>query len=479
LSESSIVYDYNRLKPFGRYQNPFWVTISREQEIQNQIARFYIEERDPTISEVTTVANALVKAYLSEGTPALRMVLVDLGATSTVVAILDHDQGVYATSFPIGGESFTGAVASLKKCPFEEAESLKRSQDLFTGPNELSGFMAVVDIWQKDLAKILREWEEDNPEIKSPRQAFRIRLSGGGALQMGLRQYLENHSNFVIESWPANAAAKANFSIERCAAAYGAALQSFRKKHRFASLLPPDRRVLKKRQQQLMALNWAGLSLLAVLALLLLVGTGQKLVLAYEKNSLVTDAKLALRRAQDVEALIQQRELDYGNILPLLDSEKITFDTLDTLKILQRMREKKNLWFLLLSDQKSYFAGAAYTPPGLIQTNPPSAIETTNHVDARAGFIAQLCLPDKGGDPLKMLNDLVTDLKKEDLFDNVDVLPASLIRTNLVDPKLVPPDRNFTLSIELAQKEVPRPMLHSEKSTNAPAPARPKGSNVQ
>jgi Tfp pilus assembly PilM family ATPase len=474
LSESAIVYDYQPLKPFGKHQHPFWVTISREQEIEKQINRLGGEEEERCICEVTTVANAMIAAYLACARAEERRVLVDLGATNTVVAIIDQGQGVYATSFPIGGESFTNAVATLRKCSFEEAELLKRSQDLLTGPNALPGFQTVVEVWRQDLMKLIREWAEDNFERIMLRPAFKVVLCGGGSEQPGLVEYLRQEPDLEFEVWPNNADDDAGLPMKRCAAAYGLALQALRQIKWPASLLPTALRTAKQRQRLLMTANWAGFFLLALVLACLIIGTARKWSLAGRKAKLVRNVQLAVQQAEDIEGLIAKREQDYGRVRLLVERRTRTMDFLKTLQILQQVREKKDLWFVLLADQGSYFAG---TTVGAAETNQMRLADSaaaSNRVEHLGGFIAEVAIPGKDEERLRVLHELVEGLKKEKLFRNVDSLPASQRSTNFFDPKILAPERYFSLSLDLVRRgETSTPVLADKRpSVLLPFPPR-------
>ncbi len=471
LSDSSIIYDYYRLQPYGKYRNPIWVTIARERAVHEQINRF--AGTDVEICEITTTANALIMSYLAHQPATGRMVLADLGATSTTVAILDQGQCVFATSFPIGGESFTEAVASLRKCSFEEAELFKRTQDLLGEDSELPEFSEVVDIWLKSLEKAIHEWHEDHVDRNATASSVPAILTGGGAAQPGLMRYLAQKSVYTIQPWPRGIAEPDNLPMSRFAVAYGAVLKTFNPAIRSASVLPQNLRTIRRRQQFLVRLSLVSLGLLALLSLLLVGGISHKLWLILRKETLVAEAELALKKAQAIDVFNQQRDQEFAHILPVLERQQNTVQVLRTLQILQTIREPKDLWFVLLADQTSYFAGTT-TPPGMEtpKTNAVDKSSATNGPPAAPahGFIVELCIPDKGGEKLKPLNDLVADLKKQPLFRRVDTLPPNQ-RTNLVDPKAVLPDRYFCLAIELAETGFRRSITPVKKGAPSPPAA--------
>ena len=72
-----------------------------------------MEQED--LCEVTTTANALIAAYRAVAPLSSRAILVHLGAQTTVVVILLAGQGVFATSFQMGGDFFTRSLARLRR----------------------------------------------------------------------------------------------------------------------------------------------------------------------------------------------------------------------------------------------------------------------------------------------------------------------------------------------------------------------------
>jgi Tfp pilus assembly PilM family ATPase len=468
LSDSAIVYDYHALEPWGRHLNSFWVTIAQEQEINAQLNRLLTANTERSYVEVTSAANALIVAYLMEVHPEGRVILADIGSTSTVVAVIEAGQGVFATSFPIGGESFTNAIVALNKGTFEEAEALKRTRDLFAGPGRLNGFHPVVDFWQQEFEKIVGDWLGDNVELRADKQSLSVVLSGGAAYQPGLVPYLRSRSAYEYQLWPGGSEKpEAKLSAGCFAIANGLAYQALRPDRYACSLLPQYLRKSKKRQHYLMKANWAALWLIGILFALLLAGSAFKGYLKHHKSNLLHNAELAHKKALSVESLISQKELDYAGILPLVEKQKRTRNALETLLVLQQVRERRDLWFVLVADSASYEAGETW--PAVHTNAPVAAAVQTNAAILPDGFVAELSISDKVGDKLKELGALVGELKKVPLFRNVDVLASNQRNTNIMDSKVVAPDRYYSLALALAEPEAPAPMLRSAVKTNAVA----------
>lgn len=475
LSESAIVYDFHRLAPWDKHRNPFWVTIARENDILDQLNRLASLERERTYVEVTSAANALVAGALASIPTVGWVALLDLGATSTIVAIMKDGQSVFVASFPIGGESFTNAIATAKKCSFEEAEAFKRTQNLLAGPLAESAFQTVVDVWQRDLEKLMRDWLEDNFDTSSG-QEINFILSGGGALQPGLLEYLNSRSVFDYHPWPVAESAAGVEAGGEYAIARGLACQALTGSLLSCSLLPAAHKTAKKQQRILMRCNWAALFTLGVLFVLLLAGMTHRAFLGHFKRDALDNADQALKKAVVIESMIQQKEADYARSIPVLERQKRTMDLLKSLLIMQQLRERRDVSFVLFADSASYFAGGvAPVPvtnsviPGLTSVTPPAT--NTNVVSLPGDIVVEVSIPDASGDKLKELSTLVSELKKERLYRNVDVLAANQRMTNFIDPKRITPDKYYSLSMVLAEREVSKPILKAPPRTNQTARA--------
>lgn len=458
LSESGIVYDYGKLKPFGKYQNPFWVTVAKEEEILGEVSRLAgVGER---LCEIITPANALIATYQAAQPRPENALLVEIGASNTVVAIVAHGQGVYAINYPVGGSTFTEAIALQKNCSLETARALKYSQNLFAGNQMIQGLRSAVDGWRSELEKILQDWLRENPEPGLSVDSFRIVLSGGGVSQPGLVEYLNAKSQLRFAPWPNLSGELGELTLERYAVAYGVALQRLGSSAPPASLFPADLREARKRrhtQGLLQSINWV---LFLFVALVLLFGTVQKLNLAVKKNALLRQSQAVLQETKGVESLNRQWAESYERLRPMLKQQKRTVDKLATLSLLQKIRGDKKLWFVLFADEESYFSGQAAP---LSQTNQLAAatLNSTNQPPTKYGFIAELCLSEEGEAMRQTLRKVVDELKLNPAFTNVDTLPADQ-RKNLVGTNVLIPGHYFSLSIEMAENTFQNPVPPSE-----------------
>jgi Tfp pilus assembly PilM family ATPase len=473
LSDSSVCFDHVPLKPFGRYRNPHWVIIARESDVQQQINR--VAGADAEVAEITTTANALLSAFLETQPDADRAVLVDFGANSTVVVVVHQGQGVFSASFPIGSEAFTEAIASLFNCSFEEAETIKRSRNLFSGDRRTESFCAVVDGWFRDLERILLEWIDANPEIKNDFPSFEIFFSGGGSRQAGLIHYLNSSERFTFHHWLKPIGGGKGLSPDEFAVCYGIALESFDKGPQPISLLPAPMKTRREHLLQTARLNAVCLASVALLGLFLAAAMVQAFGQMRQKNALKSKAEIALALARESDALELRRQQEYERIWPVLNRHKQTVDALHTLEVLQRARAGKEFWFVLLADPLSYFSGSTLPllPGDPALTNGPVIPQPLKN-----GFITELCIPATGDENLNIMTELLAALRSEPAFQNVDSVPANQRRT-LVDPKVLLADRHYALAIELVPSEFPQPSALRRTGSRAAAEAPQREASVK
>jgi Tfp pilus assembly PilM family ATPase len=447
LGESNIVYDYTPLQPYGRHNNPFWVTLCREEEIQSQIRRCGLAGLD--LCEVTTTANGLAAAYLASEPEADRVVLVDMGATGTILVVIVQGQAVFASHFALGGDAITEALASAQGDAFDLAEAFKRAENLDQPGSSTAPSATALNAWHAELTRSLEEWAEDQPDLNLGDRAFRVVLAGGGSLHTGLLPFLNRLGPLRFESWPTPDVPR--WPGPRFAAAYGAALQHLGHSRQPVSLLPAAVRQFWRGHHSLNLVHSLILFLLSMLAVFLALGTWQKRELLDSKESLLVQSRSALNQARQADAFGRQLRREHDQLIPLLNQHRKTLETLQTLALLQSARSNQSFWFVLFADPTSYFTAR---PWGETNSPPPSSTPT-NYLALPHGFITEVCLPEQGEAMRRSLSQLVSDLKQSQLFQNVDSLAADR-RRNLVDPSVLLPE-HFTLVLELPPDRFPAP----------------------
>jgi len=475
VSESVMVYDFTRVPIHAENRQSFWVTFCQESEIQSRIAQLGLDNQE--FREITTAANALLSAWHAARPGQRDAVLVHAGAQNTTLLAIRDGVGVFASSFPMAGDFFTRAIARLVRGTPQAAEGLKRGTNLMTGEKALSGFAEIVDGWAAELRRQLSEWRRESLDLKGD-----LIATGGAFDQPGLRDYLARHAGLKFQPWPTSNAPAALRPERGFEIALGAALQALGQEPQPASLLPANRRAAWKKHLGRQRMEFLNVLLLATCFVALALGIWQKLSLIQSKQGLTNKVQAGLDSVQTKSALTRDLLKGYDELRPLFERQQATVDTLQSLALLQAARSNRTLWCVLIADQQSYFA----QPPTLTTINkpPPGTAdpefgvrrrELTNASPARPGLIAELCVPEDVDAARTTLSQVVTSLKKSQLFERVDLVSEDL-RRSLADPKVTLAERHFALALDFATTEFQAAtalQLHPPLPGRVPAKTKP------
>lgn len=500
LSEDAFFHGAIPIEPFGRLRNPHFLTLCKRAEVNDLIDRC-LPPADPgqpqpdpvQVTEVATTAQALFAALEATPTPPEHAILVDLGAENTVVALWLEGRGVYATSFEGGSRQFTAAVAADSGQPQAAAESAKRAYDFLSAatPNPSPACRRAVAKWYGDLNRAVAEWLNDYPELKIPLASIPVFLSGGGAAQPGLLGYLDTLGPLRFLPWPEAPRPQPRLPAESYRVAYGAARIALGLASPTFSLLPPEFQRVRQHRHWWSIAQSANVLLLFIIAFALLFATWQKIYLHSRKTQLIAQAQAALHSASNVAQLAQRLDLGYTSVGPLFLRQQQSLQTLAAFNAVRTARTNNDFWLLLFADALTYRTGS--TQPKL-PTNAPPAIPAAALTPAptNAQFVAEICIPQEGDRSRRILNQFVSDLKRNPLFARVDVLPPERKR-NLVDPRVYVTNRVFAVSLEIAMPAVsnandpsrrpaasrePRRVLPPVRPRPAPLPVAPKPSDA-
>jgi len=156
------------------------------------------------------------------------VVLVDIGAQSTHIALYDGDALLLATSIPVGGDHFTRDVSWLLKVNYEDAENLKREYGCaVTGTESDNSIVEIPSAEGRGMREAPRRQLNEILEARAEELFERIYaeilrvgmeqsllegavLTGGGALLAGMCDVAErilncqarNGLSTGIENWP-------------------------------------------------------------------------------------------------------------------------------------------------------------------------------------------------------------------------------------------------------------------------------------
>src|ERR1043166_3834604 len=482
VSESRIIYDFVRTNTAARNRQQYWVTLAQEGDIRERITRLGVEHDD--LCEISTTANALIAAYGAASPRSARSVLVHLGAETTVIAVTLGGQGAFATSFQMGGDFFTRALARIRHCSEQDAEALKRAEDLLNGPKSARKFAAVVLGWVAELKRQLNDWFQHGGGAGSDPEAFEMIVSGGGFALPGLIEWLKSQAALNLRPWPKPAQPDAPSPANRFDVAFGAALQALGETAQPVSLLPEDFRAAWRKRLRRQKFELASLVLVAACALLLAIGTWHKYSLINRKETLRAKVQAAQEAVESNDLLTGELVSDYETFRPVFAGQQNTIDTLKTLALLQASRSNRSFWYVLIADQQTYFN----PPAALTNTNRPAktnapaspaeraamvfsgAINSapTNAWPAKPGLIAELSVPEDPETARNILRQLVNDLKQQPLFSKVDLLSDDL-RQNLANQNVTITNGAFVLALDFAETDF-QPGSHLKKPIATPPP---------
>ena len=460
VSDSAIVYDFVRVESSSPNRQQFWVTLCKERDIEERVKQLGLEHDD--LCEVTTTANALVAAYRAAAPQSADALLVHVGAQNTLIVALVHAQAVFAASFPVGGDTFTRAIAKARHCPIEEAEAFKRDTNTLTGSAAIPEFVELVNGWAAELKRQINDWLAHRPGAATDFSAFAMVASGTAFDQPGLLEYLNARDGLPLRPWPVRAGLPAH-DFET---AYGTALQALGLTAQPVSLLPAARRVTWQQRLATQKIEFANLALLLLCFLLLAFGAWQKLSQVHHQEELLAKVQAGSDMLRENQTMTADLLVEYETLRPLLQCQQTTRDTLETLALLQQTRSNHTFWYVLLADQYSYFHQPSLSSTNRAATTNASAaaitwlpfssgpfsLSATDVPPAKPGLIAELCVPEDLEGARRVRSQIVNNLKQGTLFSKVDLLSDDL-RRDLADPKVLLPERHFALSLDFAATE--------------------------
>lgn len=153
---------------------------------------------------------AIQKAVTTSDERELGSIIIDLGAGTTDVLILEHDAPIYVTSIPVGGNSITNDIAIVKGLPISEAERIKKEYGCCYDASCDDSKSVILngiggkppeEIKQADLCAIIRPRMEEIltsiinkiiEETELEQLSGNIILTGGGANMEGIIELVED-----------------------------------------------------------------------------------------------------------------------------------------------------------------------------------------------------------------------------------------------------------------------------------------------
>lgn len=492
LNESLIAFDFTSIEPFGNYRNPFWVTFCQEDELRGQVTRLGLEMDD--VCEITTSGNALLAAHHFDEARPDNMALIDLGAGDTSVVIVHRGKGVYAGAMPIGGDAFTDAISTGTGQSIEEAEESKIRRDLLNGEGALPTLSSAVDEWRREIERILQEWRQDQGIATG---TFRVEVYSGAAQLPGFVERLNQGEGSVYSlGATTDGGGETDFSV-----AYGAGLMAAGLARQPASLIPAEARAAWSDAWALQRFQSLNVALLFIVVLFLTVGSWQQYTAVNARRSRLATQKAELEQVREARRLESDVVRRYNRLRPVLERQRSTLDTLETLSVLEATAGDRDVWYSLFADRESYVSmpeipatnqtnltNAAVATPSTVPLLPSVPTEPSSLAGSAEGFIAVATVPGQIEAVRETVARVVEELNRNSLFEHVDTLSSDQ-RRPLVDPAVVVPDRHYVFSLKLAANVFKEPLFEpgavsagaasEENAEPAPSPHRRRASTKE
>lgn len=132
------------------------------------------------------------------------VMIVDIGATKTEIAIGDGRGLLFCRSFAIGGRNFTEAIAKGGACPLQQAETQKmRDASLREGAPFAEFLTPVADRWYGQFSAVMAAFRSSVND--KGLNVSTIILSGGGSRLDGLREWFAGKLGDAAAKSPAGA----------------------------------------------------------------------------------------------------------------------------------------------------------------------------------------------------------------------------------------------------------------------------------
>jgi len=136
---------------------------------------------------------AMVRALLPAGDNSTTLI-IDVGKTTTKMAIVTNRIPRFATTIGIGGHALTLAVQKHFGVTEEEARKVKAERGIVPAPgNEdyLAAMLSTVSAIRDEISRRLTYWQEKSSIAGTHEPVSRAVLAGGNASLRGLPEYLE------------------------------------------------------------------------------------------------------------------------------------------------------------------------------------------------------------------------------------------------------------------------------------------------
>lgn len=424
------VFDGRPLRPGSRHRRPMWVSIAREADVSLHLLRCGIPAE--RVAGVIGADGALAAAFTTlPGRPSLA-VLIELGATSGLLVVVEDDQPVFAADLEGGMETFALALSADLGCNVRAAEAILARDGAEAAGQATPRLTGALQTLGRSVAGLLQDYAREAGREESELAAAPRWLSGAGLEVATLRELLGlAFGDGQVRAWPVlESADGAKVVLNAGVLAYGAAAVALALAASPPNLAPAEIRSARRAEHLLGGLQTAGLGI----GLVALVVTGWvlhgRLAGVRARTAEAEAVRAAHAAVPAVLAGRKERDAAYVEAAPLLYLQKRTRDFISGVRLLRAGRGAGDFWFALIADQETYRAGS------LPQGTPSAAAEAQLLPGCMArpsGLVVELSFRPGQGEPLTQVGALITELRAAAFFTGVDILPARARQAALAD----------------------------------------------
>ena len=424
------VFDARPLRPMPRSPRPMWVSIAREADVEIHLLRCGIPAE--RIDGVIGADAALAAAFSTLPEHPATAVLLEFGAASGLLVVVEEGQPVFAADFDFGTDLPAASLAADLGCTPAAAEAILARDGAEAVGSATPRLSAALQRLRQSVGLLLQDYAREAGRPAAELLTAPCWISGAGLESAAIAGLLASAlGSEKTKVWPEVVAEDGGvFRLAAGAMAYGTAAVALGLAEAPPNLAPPATRATRRAERWVGALHGAGLAL--ALAGLLVAG--------FALHARLTALRLreteasALRTARDavpaVLAARKERDEAYLAATPVLYLQKRTRDFVTGARLLREQRGSEDVWFALVADVETYQAGS------LPQGTPAAAPETqllAGCLGRPSGLVVELSFRPGGGDPLAQVDALITELRAANHFTSVDILPAHARQTALAD----------------------------------------------
>ena len=206
-SLEEVIWDYHLLAPPGKAElSALILAVKKEivEEILGLIQPFKLEVEILDFTPLTIYNTLKFNGAMAEERA---MVMVDMGARSTDVTIVEGGSIAWVRPIPFGGDNLTQAIARTLAVDFFEAEEIKEREAAILGEEkELAGeqgrkvFAAIQPILGELLDEIRRSIGYYRSQLRGG-AIERLVLTGGGSQLKNMERFMEENLRIKVEKF--------------------------------------------------------------------------------------------------------------------------------------------------------------------------------------------------------------------------------------------------------------------------------------